>query len=705
MSGAISSSASGVIQDDAGGTDFYGMGPHVRKALYDTFRITRLHDWQRDVLDAHLLAGGHGEGRNGLVIAPTSGGKTMVAIIMALHALLVRHEDAIMVMPFVAIVQEKVGQLQRLAARLATGSTPSFAVAEYAGTKGKLPLRSRRAAPTIAAALNTLYMCTLEKGNIVWRHVTKEPPPFQVGALLIDEFQMMGDKSRGGILEELVTGVLFWSGASTRVVGLSATVGNQHQLATYLGGGDPAGCHLHHVRRPEHDEQRVREFVVVSGGAFPVRRHPTDETGSVRFDQEDGAFDVIGALDHHIPMSGDAQEKEHHLLLWLRTHQWRLNVQETALVRLPHRKGSVRIKFPAVNNVPAAVRQYCDGELDPAALCSNGLDLDFVKSMSSTTTNAAGGQTNMNRCAAVPPDPYFGQAARRFKTTDAATWDMLVISELVVDAVLRGRSVLVFCPSRPASVTTCRELTRVCKFMSSTSTDWPTPSKFVADERRDIVAHLAEESGSAVDCDLLQAVEFGVAYHTAALTSVEREVVEDAFANHVLHVLCCTSTLAAGVNLPADRIIIRSPWTAGDFLTCTKYLQMIGRAGRTGLSMHQPDSYVLIASVDVARFQRLVECHVEDVHSVLALTPPYYQMPKHVQLTHLDSCLTRFIIGVVSTAEITLLSTLVDAYRCTLLYQVGGKLPSAVDDGGDDADLRNSLQPLLTELRVCMFVP
>jgi superfamily II DNA/RNA helicase len=57
--------------------------------------------------------------------------------------------------------------------------------------------------------------------------------------------------------------------------------------------------------------------------------------------------------------------------------------------------------------------------------------------------------------------------------------------------------------------------------------------------------------------------------------------VENGFSAGTLHTLFCTSTLAAGINLPARRVIIRH----GSQKLAVKraaYLQMIGRAGRAG---------------------------------------------------------------------------------------------------------------------------
>ena len=63
----------------------------------------------------------------------------------------------------------------------------------------------------------------------------------------------------------------------------------------------------------------------------------------------------------------------------------------------------------------------------------------------------------------------------------------------------------------------------------------------------------------------------------------EREIVEMCYRKGLLRVLTATSTLAAGVNLPARRVIFRQPRIGRDFIDGTRYKQMAGRAGRTGI--------------------------------------------------------------------------------------------------------------------------
>lgn len=91
---------------------------------------------------------------------------------------------------------------------------------------------------------------------------------------------------------------------------------------------------------------------------------------------------------------------------------------------------------------------------------------------------------------------------------------------------------------------------------------------------------------SGIDDDLSKTISYGVAFHHAGLTFDERDIIESAFSNRLIRVIVATSTLSSGVNLPAGRVIIRTPLFGGKPMSSLTYKQMIGRAGRMGKSAH-----------------------------------------------------------------------------------------------------------------------
>lgn len=88
------------------------------------------------------------------------------------------------------------------------------------------------------------------------------------------------------------------------------------------------------------------------------------------------------------------------------------------------------------------------------------------------------------------------------------------------------------------------------------------------------------------DRALAECVATGVAFHHAALDRRDRKAVESLFIEGHVRVVCCTSTLATGVNLPAHLVIVKSTqmYKNGRYeeYSIMDLMQMIGRAGRPG---------------------------------------------------------------------------------------------------------------------------
>uniref|UniRef100_A0A516IJI0 Helicase and polymerase-containing protein TEBICHI n=1 Tax=Turnera subulata TaxID=218843 RepID=A0A516IJI0_9ROSI len=196
------------------------------------------------------------------------------------------------------------------------------------------------------------------------------------------------------------------------------------------------------------------------------------------------------------------------------------------------------------------------------------------------------------------------------------------IVELCNEVVQEGHSVLIFCSSRKGCESTARHVSKYLKQYSVTSHE---DSEF-ADTASAIDA--LQRCPAGVDPILEETLPSGVAYHHAGLTVEEREIIETCYRRGLLRVLTATSTLAAGVNLPARRVIFRQPRIGRDFIDGTRYKQMAGRAGRTGIDtagesvlICKPDELKRIMGLLTENCPPLQSCLSEDkngmTHAIL----------------------------------------------------------------------------------------
>lgn len=127
---------------------------------------------------------------------------------------------------------------------------------------------------------------------------------------------------------------------------------------------------------------------------------------------------------------------------------------------------------------------------------------------------------------------------------------------------------------------------------------------------------------------LAEVMRDGVAFHNAGLDSRQRRTVERAFRDGALRCLVATPTLAAGVNTPARRVVIRDIWrydsTVGGSqpIPVLEILQMMGRAGRPRYDPY--GEAVLIAKKDEDRetlHASYIDAEPEPIRSKLGAEP------------------------------------------------------------------------------------
>ncbi|MFX1538956.1 MAG: DEAD/DEAH box helicase, partial [Promethearchaeota archaeon] len=126
---------------------------------------------------------------------------------------------------------------------------------------------------------------------------------------------------------------------------------------------------------------------------------------------------------------------------------------------------------------------------------------------------------------------------------------------------------------------------------------------------------------------LAETIKRGVTFHHAGLNSRQRDLVEQAFKKGLIKALCATPTLAAGVNLPAKRVVISSVYRysieeGSHPIKTLEYKQMSGRAGRP--QYDNEGEALLLAKQDRAvnwLMDRYILREPEAVYSKLAAKP------------------------------------------------------------------------------------
>jgi len=158
------------------------------------------------------------------------------------------------------------------------------------------------------------------------------------------------------------------------------------------------------------------------------------------------------------------------------------------------------------------------------------------------------------------------------------------VERLVGNSLEGGGQVLVFVNTRRSTVSAATDLgTIVDKYLSP-------------DEKtklENLLKELSKQSSelTSIDKKLHFCISHGTAFHNAGLASVQRRVVEQGFKNRLIKCIVATPTLAAGVNIPAQRVIIRDLWRYDvNFgmrpIPILEYKQQAGRAGRPRYDKH-----------------------------------------------------------------------------------------------------------------------
>jgi len=175
----------------------------------------KLYPPQADSVKSGLL-----DGQSLLVSAPTASGKTLIAMLAILGYLSKNTGKVIYLSPLRALASEKFLEFKKLE-RLSIGNTIKAAIStgDFENIEKNL-------------GKSNILVLTNEKMDSIIRHGTQWID--EIGLVIADEIHLIGDESRGPALEMILTQLKLLE-PRPQIVGLSATITNSDDLASWLG--------------------------------------------------------------------------------------------------------------------------------------------------------------------------------------------------------------------------------------------------------------------------------------------------------------------------------------------------------------------------------------------------------------------------------------------------------------------------------------
>ena len=176
------------------------------------------------------------------------------------------------------------------------------------------------------------------------------------------------------------------------------------------------------------------------------------------------------------------------------------------------------------------------------------------------------------------------------------------VFEKVLDGKLPGliqkhtqkKPVMVFCLTRKACEKTAVLLAEWWTRQRVVDRAWPAPTRRTRVDKK----------------ELQEVISCGVSFHHAGLDQQDRYAVENSYLEGDISVICCTSTLAMGINLPCHLVVLKG--TVGyqggggpTELSDLEVMQMLGRAGRPQFDDNAV-AIIMTRKDKVNRYQKMI---------------------------------------------------------------------------------------------------
>lgn len=382
-----------------------------------------------------------------------------------------------------------------------------------------------------------LLVLTYEKAD----HIIRERPKWveSVKLVIVDEIHFIGDRTRGPTIDFILTSL---KNTDVQIIGLSATISNPEDISDWLNS------------------------ILITSNSRPVKLLecvyylPANEV--IIYDPDPNISETYIVMSTEIDNTRGTHENTETLDRFIETP--RKQDEETRTSNASYKLRELVGSNLEIISVREGFGRVVERKFTKSSLCNN-LEIKYG--------------SKLNKGAFFSRKPLL----KKSKLQPRSFMDALLalIEDTFNEMLLYGQKwqVLAFRSSRLLSQRTAE---RVAKFIEV--------NQYHTLFRGDIVSKRLEEAvdeKTIMTEQLIKLCRLGVAFHHSGLSKIEREIIEDAFRNGLLGVLIATPTLAAGVNLPARRVIVEEEYFDTELsrrikLSTAEYKQRGGRAGRPG---------------------------------------------------------------------------------------------------------------------------
>ncbi|KAK2628065.1 hypothetical protein QTJ16_002711 [Diplocarpon rosae] len=476
----------------------YGL-PQMLTSNLESLGIKSIYPWQSECL---LRSGALGGEVNLVYTAPTGGGKSLVADILMLKKIIGNPmKKALLILPYVALVQEKLKWLRKVVdgitkAKDESNLTKQGTAWRWRGDENMVRVAGFFGGSQTKASWHDMdiAVCTIEKANSLVNAAIEDSTIEKLGVVVMDELHMIDDQNRGYILELLATKLLCLE-QDVQLIGMSATLQNAELLAKWL---DNARFYVSKYRPVP-----VEEHLVFDNAIYPA-------SSASRFYKTATQLNMQSVL----------------------TQAQAMTQPKPTACRTIQQSGCKELHNPLINSVVA----------------------------------------------------------------------------LTNETARSGYGTLVFCSSRIGCERDAQLISRAL----------PQPEQvesLIMDRRSELLNDL-RSTNTGLDQVLEKTIPAGVAFHHAGLTTEERDLIATAFDEGVVKVIVATCSLAAGINLPARRVILHGARMGADLVGPSMLRQMRGRAGRKGKD-EIGETYLCCQKSDLEAVAELMEAELPCVESCL----------------------------------------------------------------------------------------